>query len=53
MLTLGGQLGLDGAETKRHVAQKTGRPFGQLAAGDLAGVLRAMAEALAKRQRAA
>ncbi|MDE3076200.1 MAG: hypothetical protein KGJ86_12300 [Chloroflexota bacterium] len=53
VLTLGTQLDLDAAATRRHVAQKVGQPFAQLAAADLAGVVRAMAEALAKRQRAA
>ncbi len=51
-LSLGARFGLDAAATREHAARKAGRPFASLEAGDLARVLRAMAEALS-RQRAA
>ncbi len=53
VLAVGGQLGLDEAETQQQAAKKAGRPFPELEVGDLARVLRAMGEALGRARRAA
>lgn len=53
VLTLGTQLGLDAATTQQRVAQRAGRPMAELDSGDLARVLRVMAEALTRGHRAA
>ena len=48
VVALGGQLGLDEATTRLQVARKAGRPFAELESGQLATILRAMAEALGR-----
>ena len=53
VLILGELLQLDEVSTRRHVAKKAGQSFNNLAAADLACVLRAMAGALNKRRHAA
>lgn len=53
VLTLGTQLGLDAAATQQRVAQRAGKPLAELDSGELARVLRAMAEALTRNRRAA
>ena len=52
-LRLGAQLGLSDTTTRQQVARKAGRPFADLNAGELARVIRAMADALGRKQRAA
>ncbi len=52
-LALGARLGLDEAATREHAGKKVGKPFADLDAGDLAKVLRAMAEARARGRQAA
>ncbi|MCL5108040.1 MAG: RAD52 family DNA repair protein [Chloroflexi bacterium] len=52
-LALGAQLGFDEASTRQQVAKRAGRPFAELGTADLARIARAMAEALARNQRAA
>ena len=51
--SLGAQLGLDEADTRRQVSRRARRPFNSIPTADLACILRAMAEVLVKRQRAA
>ena len=53
VLTLGNALGLDDTMTRKSAAAKVGRRFDRLSCPELAGVVRAMADAVAKRQRAA
>ena len=53
IFSLGAQLGLDEANTRRQVSRRARRPFNSIPTADLACILRAMAEALVKRQRAA
>ena len=53
IFSLGAQLGLDEANTRRQVSRRARRPFNSIPSADLACILRAMAEALVKRQRAA
>ena len=53
VLAVGGQLGLDEAQTRQQAAKKAGRPFAELEVGDLARLLRAMGEALGRARRAA
>jgi len=50
---LGAALGLDENSTRKHVAAKAGKQFHGLTPADLAGLLKVMAEAVTKRQKAA
>lgn len=52
-LALGRHLGLDDAEARRSIAKKAGRPLADLETADLAPILRAMVDALGRRQNAA
>lgn len=53
VLTLGARLGLDEAATREQATKKIGRPFADLTAAELAHLIRAMADALRRPQRAA
>ena len=53
VLALGAALGLDENSTRKHAAARAGKPFNSLTPTDLAGLLKVMAEAVTKRQKAA
>jgi DNA repair and recombination protein RAD52 len=53
VLALGAALGLDENSTRKHAAAKAGKQFNSLTPADLAGLLKVMAEAVTKRQKAA
>jgi DNA recombination protein Rad52 len=53
LFVLASQLGLNEAEARLQTSRRCGRPFAEIGVGELAAIIRSLAEALAKRKRAA